>query len=798
MSPTCFLGSQLKSKSTNAVNTIAVTADLPGVEREDYGTAVGSLTPRKHSDSTLVDEPARLTNSQKTFENEISLNSLPLSSNCSLPSSTNPLSPSSVSSIETQVPSSSHLDAFHESLENQGNNFYSISSPEQLRQLLDFFYCSPGALIPSDASFPYLHGMNHVRQKVYFHEKFDAASDLHLLNYSPDEIRELFPHDLSVDIPDFPYTLMTVNSLGSEKPRLINSVKLDDLLTYRSNTRTSNEYNLSNLVKFGEVHKMEEDPDDLQELVNRNFASQTRYMAPVSHFVIYNNTMDYRFNLKVAGVIDSLRLEQQNIYLVDFLPDQWHKCSPYLENEVESSFNKKPSVIDNGSYLRKLHMMEQHLMWQFNGLKEVFPRLFTGNVFNFRQMVSCKDEHQDFKLHIHCHEKAKLPTLEALRKIYDSLKTGKAHETYFIEFPDSIAKHTTELTANEVLSYLNVLKIIHVVVVKRKEKAFVYSFDGFTCPSLLLLSISLLWTSESVEDAALKIFRKPAFKLYIYRDDFAFLKQFEQFIFWLRESIHSQSYQLLLRLPMKEITSMLRQYLGPYDWFEEGRDMNFPAYIYNSLFLGSASHSSSTTVLATLGINRLISIDRLPTWFDLLDCTFDHEAGPYEESNILKPIFLFNDGQAKVYEISVPQAVRDKLKFEVEYIVYIYNVRDDGKDSMLPLFLECPAYVQDKLMVDPEDTRFRTLLHCRVGVSRSATLAIASIMKHFKLDVLESYLYVRVRRFNVVIQPNLRLFYELFLFDEMLQRQRNPHFRRKHCWWVVCDQIARLNQSYIR
>ncbi|PIS57822.1 hypothetical protein CJI97_000875 [Candidozyma auris] len=771
MSLDCLVNVSSKSKSTLSLSTETATACT-----SDMGSGA-QAPPRKDSDSTLVGDSFKL------------LDHLPFGD-------VSPSRPSSVSSVNTRVSCFGALDIFHASLRRQDDQVFVISSPAQLKQLLDFFYSAPEPLAPSSAVFPFLHGMSQIKQRIYFHDKFDPATDLDILNYPPDELAEMFPHDLSSETPQIPFNLMTINTLDTDRPQLMNSISFKDILTYKNDScfDKKDDYDTRMYKSFSEVHDLEDPPACTQELLNRNFHLQARHMASLSHFVIYNNVMNRSANMKAVNVIKKLKSEHQAIYVVEFAASEWPQCTPYLEDDVSYSIGSLSPFLKHEPYQKKLQVMEQQLMWQLNGTKELFPKLYIGNVFNFKSLETTK---HNFKLHVHCHENAKLPSLDALRLICSSLNSGKSYETYYLEFPNSIAKYTTELSPTQVLSYVNVLKIIHTIVVKQKAKAFIYSFDGFTSLSLLILSLSMLWTADSVEEAALNIFRKPAFKLYLYREDFSFLRQFEPYILWLRKSCISSTNQLELQLPLQEIAEMPRAQLDCFDWFEEGKDINFPAYIYETLFLGSAAHSSSVTVLATLGIKRLISVDKLPIWYHLLSCVLEHEAPPFE-ADVIKPIFSFNNDKAKVYEIPVPEEIRRILKFEVTTILYIYNVRDDGKDSMLPLLLECPEHVQRKLLVNPEEASSRTLLHCRVGVSRSATLAIASVMKHFHMDVLESYLYVRVRRFNVVIQPNLRLFYELFLYDEMLQRNRDKNFRRKHCWWVVCDQIARLNQSYAR
>jgi hypothetical protein len=49
-----------------------------------------------------------------------------------------------------------------------------------------------------------------------------------------------------------------------------------------------------------------------------------------------------------------------------------------------------------------------------------------------------------------------------------------------------------------------------------------------------------------------------------------------------------------------------------------------------------------------------------------------------------------------------------------------------------------------------------TLVHCRVGVSRSASICIAEVMVAKGLSFPNAYCFVRARRLNVIIQPHLR------------------------------------------
>jgi dual specificity MAP kinase phosphatase len=93
-----------------------------------------------------------------------------------------------------------------------------------------------------------------------------------------------------------------------------------------------------------------------------------------------------------------------------------------------------------------------------------------------------------------------------------------------------------------------------------------------------------------------------------------------------------------------------------------------------------------------------------------------------------------------------------------------------------------------------------TLVHCRVGVSRSATICIAEVMRTTGLSFPRAYCFVRARRLNVIIQPHLRFSYELLKWEEKLQAERNAEgkFRRELEWPEIAREIAAMNKPYAR
>ncbi|GMF74692.1 unnamed protein product [[Candida] boidinii] len=91
----------------------------------------------------------------------------------------------------------------------------------------------------------------------------------------------------------------------------------------------------------------------------------------------------------------------------------------------------------------------------------------------------------------------------------------------------------------------------------------------------------------------------------------------------------------------------------------------------------------------------------------------------------------------------------------------ISNINDDGIGTLTTTINDALEFIETGYKKNG-----RALVHCQVGVSRSATVCIAEVMKRLNISLPRAYLFVRVRRLNVIIQPNLKLMYELFKWEE--------------------------------
>lgn len=78
-------------------------------------------------------------------------------------------------------------------------------------------------------------------------------------------------------------------------------------------------------------------------------------------------------------------------------------------------------------------------------------------------------------------------------------------------------------------------------------------------------------------------------------------------------------------------------------------------------------------------------------------------------------------------------------------------------------------------------------------------------MKHLALPLVDAYLVVRSRRLNVLIQPNMRLLYDLCGWEVELARARaggdmdklRKELARTLNWPFLAREVHRLNEKYL-
>lgn len=145
-------------------------------------------------------------------------------------------------------------------------------------------------------------------------------------------------------------------------------------------------------------------------------------------------------------------------------------------------------------------------------------------------------------------------------------------------------------------------------------------------------------------------------------------------------------------------------------------------------YLGNLNHASNALMLKQLGITHVVSMG---------------------ESALTPP-------RQPPFSISSPFSSRASLPTNSLWleerlgqisVLDIDNIADDGIAGIRRTFDQALGFIEDA-----RQKGGKVLVHCRVGVSRSATIVIAYLMKELELDLKSAYLLTRSRRLNILIQ----------------------------------------------
>ncbi|MBN3315984.1 DUS10 phosphatase, partial [Atractosteus spatula] len=92
---------------------------------------------------------------------------------------------------------------------------------------------------------------------------------------------------------------------------------------------------------------------------------------------------------------------------------------------------------------------------------------------------------------------------------------------------------------------------------------------------------------------------------------------------------------------------------------------------------------------------------------------------------------------------------------------------DSNKQNLRQYFEEAFEFIEEA-----HQSRKGLLIHCQAGVSRSATIVIAYLMKHTRMTMTDAYKFVKTRR--PIISPNLNFMGQLLEFEEDLNNGVTP------------------------
>lgn len=275
---------------------------------------------------------------------------------------------------------------------------------------------------------------------------------------------------------------------------------------------------------------------------------------------------------------------------------------------------------------------------------------------------------------------------------------------------------------------------------RRPLKILLHCADGYTESTMLAIAYFSYSTGRPVPDAWLALHTEKKRNFFAYPADVALLSALSPRL--LQESPVSSFSSLT------ELTTLIKT---EPPWFT-GLDGSFPSRILDYMYLGNLGHASNPDLLRALGIGQVLSVGETAMWKD-------GERDTWGEDNLCT----------------------------------VECVQDNGIDPLTEMFDRCLEFIDRG-----RRNGTATLVHCRVGVSRSATICIAEVMRTLGLSFPRAYCFVRARRLNVIIQPHLRFAYELLKWEETLHPRNNGGsiLQRELEWAEIAREIALMNRPY--
>ncbi|KAH8677275.1 hypothetical protein BX600DRAFT_376250 [Xylariales sp. PMI_506] len=278
----------------------------------------------------------------------------------------------------------------------------------------------------------------------------------------------------------------------------------------------------------------------------------------------------------------------------------------------------------------------------------------------------------------------------------------------------------------------------------RPRKILLHCADGYTESTMLGIAYFSYSTGKPVPDAWLNLHTNMKRNFFAYPTDVALLTSISARL--LQES------PVCSGMSLSKITTLIR---NEPKWLA-GLDGSYPSRILDYMYLGNLGHANNPDLLRAIGIGQILSVGETAMW---------------------------RDGELE-------QWGQDNVKI-------VQGVQDNGIDPLMDEIESCLEFIERG-----RQNGTATLVHCRVGVSRSATICIAEVMRELSLSFPRAYCFVRARRLNVIIQPHLRFAYELLKWEELIHARQNRSssggFKRELEWPEISREIALMNSPYAR
>lgn len=484
--------------------------------------------------------------------------------------------------------------------------------------------------------------------------------------------------------------------------------------------------------------------------------------------------------------------------------------------------------------------LEQMEMREMSKASEITSHVWIGNTQDAPVSFDSDDPNDNphgISICIEAHDLADMPLPSTLMLARETLNDPKNKQTEVIHF-DMYATGVPQAKAEFDLFCTRLLCLLKFMQEQSNQARdiLIHCSDGYTETSLLGLSWIMYHLRISLPEAYLYFQKKRSF--FVYASDIPTLRRIEQLLFG-QECIEpepkrkkSEQYEFIQTLSIGDhhgldssdssdseldhrvlynddylnkvsnlgqsgvykqlCLSPTKQELELHPWFYSTRfEGSFPSRVLPFLYLGNLNHATNPDMLKALHITHIVSVgekaDLNPLDFDLLFLDNLYDDGIDSIRGRLDQVLQFI---GKSYFSFFLSSLLFSL-FSVLIIYYFWVTRN--KILILYIIFSFSLCACVCITFSLDDARLKgtiCLVHCRVGVSRSAAITIAYAMNYLKLTLVQAYLYVRARRLNVIIQPNLKFMYEL------LQLEQKQHGNVSVTWPTLCQEIYKLNSSY--
>jgi len=115
--------------------------------------------------------------------------------------------------------------------------------------------------------------------------------------------------------------------------------------------------------------------------------------------------------------------------------------------------------------------------------------------------------------------------------------------------------------------------------------------------------------------------------------------------------------------------------------------------------------------------------------------------------------------------------------------LYYGNILDAASQDLMPLFEECHKFMENALIED----KGKVLIHCQLGVSRSATIVISYLMRLNNWRFQEAYEWTKFRR--QYVDPNVGFQVQLMEFEEKHCTYDMEHYENFDLTQAIIDRM---------